>query len=146
MLGERPSDGIDVPSWEAQHEETDRMTFITIGLDIAKSVFQVHVEDVEGHTVTQRRLRRSRVAAAFTRQPAQRGRHGGPWVGALLGRLLLALDHDVRLIQATYVKPFARRRRPVRRIRRCRPVSGGTFSDFGATPVVPRVGKTGRAG
>ena len=38
------------------------MTSITIGLDIAKSVFQVHVEDAEGRTLTQRRLRRSQVA------------------------------------------------------------------------------------
>jgi transposase len=46
------------------------MTSITIGLDIAKSVFQVHVEDAEGRTVTQRRLRRSQVAAFFARQAA----------------------------------------------------------------------------
>ena len=35
------------------------MKAITIGLDIAKSVFQVHVEDGEGRIVAQRRLRRS---------------------------------------------------------------------------------------
>src|SRR3546814_4442813 len=70
MLGERPPDGIDVTSWGAQHEETVRITSITIGLDTAKSVFQVHVEDVEGRTVTRRRLRRSQVAAFLARQAA----------------------------------------------------------------------------
>src|SRR3546814_18134560 len=70
MLGERSPDGIDVTSWGAQHEETVRITSITIGLDTAKSVFQVHVEDVEGRTVTRRRLRRPQVAAFLARQAA----------------------------------------------------------------------------
>src|SRR3546814_16766320 len=70
MLCERPPDGIDVTSWGAQHEETVRITSITIGLDTAKSVFPVHVEDVEGRTVTRRRLRRSQMAAFPARQAA----------------------------------------------------------------------------
>ena len=39
------------------------MKAITIGLDIAKSVFQVHVEDAAGKIVLQKCLRRSQVAA-----------------------------------------------------------------------------------
>jgi hypothetical protein len=37
------------------------MTSITIALEIAKSTYQVHVEDAEGRTVTRRRLRHSQV-------------------------------------------------------------------------------------
>jgi hypothetical protein len=37
------------------------MHAITIGLDIAKSVFQVHAEDADGRIVVQKRLRRSQV-------------------------------------------------------------------------------------
>src|SRR3546814_10063245 len=53
-----------------QQEETVRMNINTIGLDIAKSVFQVHVEDAEGRVVVQRQLRRAQVEAFFARQPA----------------------------------------------------------------------------
>jgi len=43
------------------------MNAITIGLDIAKSVFQVHGEDEKGKVVLQKRLGRARVAAFFAR-------------------------------------------------------------------------------
>ena len=41
----------------------------TIGLDIAKSVFQVHGVDQEGNVVICRRLRRSKVLAFFAEVP-----------------------------------------------------------------------------
>jgi transposase len=41
------------------------MQRITIGLDIAKSVFQVHGEDASGKIVLQKRLRRSQVLSFF---------------------------------------------------------------------------------
>jgi len=80
-----------------------------IGLDIAKSVFQVHGEDAAGQLVLQKRLRRSQVVDFFAKlAPARIGIEacGGAhyW-----GRQLRALGHDVRLIPAAYVKPFVRR-------------------------------------
>lgn len=140
----KPSpDGIDVPSRGTQHEETVRMTSITIGLDVAKSVFQVHVEDAEGRTVTRRRRRRSQAPAFFARQAASvvggEARGSAPY----WGRLLRALGHEVRLTPAAYVRPFLRRRRPMRGMRRRRPVSGGTLSAFGATPVLARFRQDG---
>jgi transposase len=42
----------------------------TIGLDIAKQVFQVHGADKVGRTVLRRKLRRSEVARFFSEQPA----------------------------------------------------------------------------
>ena len=85
------------------------MNAITIGLDIAKSVFQVHGEDQTGKVVIQKRLRRHQVEAFFSKQ-----------LRCLIGieacgtahhwaRTLVALGHDVRLIPAGYVKPFVRR-------------------------------------
>ena len=43
------------------------MQVITIGLDIAKSVFQVHAEDAAGKIVAQKRLRRSQVEPFFAK-------------------------------------------------------------------------------
>src|SRR3546814_8549726 len=109
MLGERSPDGIDVTSWGAQQEETVRITSITIGLETAKSVFQVNVEDVEGRTVTRRRLRRSQVAAFLARQAASVVGIEARGSAYYWGRLLRALGRAVRLIPAAYVKPLVRR-------------------------------------
>ena len=48
-------------------------TITTIGLDIAKSVFQVHGADAEGNVVIRRQLRRRHVLAFF--QKVQPRRH-----------------------------------------------------------------------
>lgn len=85
------------------------MNAITIGLDIGKSIFQVHAEDGEGKVVLQKRLRRSQVEAFFAKlAPARIGIEAcgsaHHW-----GRRLRAQGHQVRLIPAAYVKPFVRR-------------------------------------
>ncbi len=49
------------------------MEAITIGLDIAKSVFQVHGVDAEGEVVVRRQLRRSQVIPFFEKLAA--------WIG-----------------------------------------------------------------
>jgi transposase len=85
------------------------MKRITIGLDIAKSVFQVHAEDASGNVVFQKRLRRSQVLGFFAGlEPALIGIEA---CGSAhyWGRELRALGHEVRLIPAAYVKPFVRR-------------------------------------
>ena len=85
------------------------MKRITIGLDIAKSVFPVHGEGSSGKIVVQKRLRRSQVLAFFAGLgPALIGLEA---CGSAhyWGRELRALGHDVRLIPAAYVKPFVRR-------------------------------------
>ena len=54
MLGGRPLNGIIVPNWPVitrAAKGTVRMQASMIGLDIAKSVFQVYGEDSEGHVV-----------------------------------------------------------------------------------------------
>jgi transposase len=82
---------------------------ITIGLDLAKSVFQVHGVSADGTAVLRRQLRRGQVLAFFARldpcligMEACSGAHHR-------ARELAALGHDVRLMPAAYVKPYLKR-------------------------------------
>ena len=61
------------------------MQIATIGLDLAKTIFQVHGVDAEGGVVIRRRLRRAEVARFFAGARALPGRHGGLCRGPLLG-------------------------------------------------------------
>jgi transposase len=80
-----------------------------IGLDIAKSVFQVHGEDAAGQVVLQKRLRRSQVAPFFAKLAPARIGIEACGSAHYWARELRALGHQVRLIPAAYVKPFVRR-------------------------------------
>jgi transposase len=80
-----------------------------IGLDLAKSVFQVHGVDEAGQVVVRRQLRRSQVEGFFSRlEPAVVGMEacGGAHHWA---RTLQGLGHEVRLMPAAYVKPYLKR-------------------------------------
>ncbi|MBI4183121.1 MAG: IS110 family transposase [Proteobacteria bacterium] len=80
-----------------------------IGLDLAKSVFQVHGVDESGRVVVRRQLRRSQVEGFFARlEPAVVGMEacGGAHHWA---RTLQGLGHEVRLMPAAYVKPYLKR-------------------------------------
>lgn len=85
------------------------MNAITIGLDIAKSVFQVHGEDQNGKVVVQKRLRRGQMQAFFSQLPPSVIGIEACGTAHYWGRTLRALGHEVRLIPAAYVKPFVRR-------------------------------------
>jgi transposase len=82
---------------------------ITIGVDIAKSVFQVHGVDALGVVVIRKRLKRSQVLPFFAKLP-----------GCLVGmeacatahywaREIGKLGHTVRLMPPAYVKPYVKR-------------------------------------
>src|ERR1700751_1441894 len=84
-------------------------TITTIGLDIAKSIFQVHGVDAVGQVVIRRQLKRRYVLAFFRKLPS-----------CLIGmeacasahhwwRELQALGHTVRLMPPAYVKPYVER-------------------------------------
>ena len=84
------------------------MMVATIGLDIAKHIFQVHGADSEGRPLLQRRLRRSQVAGFFANVPpclvgmeACCGAHY--W-----GRVIARFGHRVRLIAPQFVKPYVK--------------------------------------
>jgi transposase len=84
-------------------------TVTTIGLDIAKSVFQVHGIDGGGHVVIRRQIKRRRVLAFFQRLPRclvgiEACASAHHW-----SRELQALGHTVRLMPPAYVKPYVKR-------------------------------------
>ena len=83
----------------------------TIGLDIAKSVFQVHGVDADGQVVLRRKLKRRYVVAFFEKlapclvgiEACASSHH---WA-----RQLQALGHNVRLMPPAYVKPYVKRQK-----------------------------------
>jgi transposase len=82
---------------------------VTIGLDLAKSVFQVHGVDAAGEVVVRRQIRRSQLLQFFGRQPSclvgmEACASSHHWA-----RELIALGHDVKLMPAQYVKPYVKR-------------------------------------
>ena len=80
----------------------------TIGLDIAKNVFQVHGVDAEGAVVRQR-LTRSRMLKFFAKLPSCLIGIEACASSHYWARELVALGHDVKLMPAQYVKPYVKR-------------------------------------
>lgn len=81
----------------------------TIGLDIAKSVFQVHGIDAAGEVVVRKRLSRARVIPFFAKLPRCLVGIEACSTSHHWARELIALGHDVRLMPAQYVKPYVKR-------------------------------------
>jgi transposase len=86
-------------------------TITTIGLDIAKSVFQVHGVDAGGQVIVRRQLKRRYVLTFFQKlSPCLVGIEAcgssHHW-----SRELQALGHTVRLIPPAYVKPYVKRQK-----------------------------------
>src|SRR5512132_3594524 len=104
---------MDMGAVEASHdsEELPMQTITTIGLDIAKSVFQVHGVDAGGQVVLRRQLRRRHVLAFFQKLPPclvgiEACASSHHW-----SRELQALGHAVRLMPPAYVKPYVKRQK-----------------------------------
>ena len=81
----------------------------TIGLDIAKSVFQVHGVDAGGEVIVRKRLSRARVIPYFAKLPRCLVGIEACSTSHHWARELIALGHDVRLMPAQYVKPYVKR-------------------------------------
>jgi transposase len=86
-------------------------TITTIGLDIAKSVFQVHGVGADGQVVVRRQLKRRYVLAFFQKLPPclvgiEACASSHHW-----SRELQALGHTVRLMPPAYVKPYVKRQK-----------------------------------
>ena len=81
----------------------------TIGLDIAKSVFQIHGVDVEGAVVIRKRVNRAKVLEFFAALPSCLvGIEACP-TAHHWSRRLQALGHTVRLMPPSYVKAYLKR-------------------------------------
>src|SRR5918997_968861 len=85
------------------------MQITTIGLDLAKHVFQVHGIDAAGNVVLKKRLRRSQVHTFFAGLPLCLVGMEACATAHFWARELSALGHDVRLMPAQYVKAYLRR-------------------------------------
>lgn len=81
----------------------------TIGLDLAKQIFQVHGADADGVPVFNRRLRRAEVLRFFEKQPSCLVGIEACGSSHYWAREIAALGHEVRLIPPAYVKPFVKR-------------------------------------
>jgi transposase len=81
----------------------------TIGLDLAKSVFQVHGVDASGRTVLCRQLRRSQVLPFFKKLPPCLVGMEACATSHYWARELVKLGHEVRMMPARYVKPYVKR-------------------------------------
>jgi transposase len=85
------------------------MRITTLGVDLAKSVFQRHGVDAEGRVVLRKKLRRTAVLDFLRDLPPcligmEACASSHPWA-----RQIAALGHEARLIPPAYVKPYVKR-------------------------------------
>jgi len=84
-------------------------TITTVGVDIAKSVFQVHGVDADGNIVIRRQVKRRYVLAFFQKLPPCLVGIEACASSHYWSRELQALGHTVRLMPPAYVKPYVKR-------------------------------------
>ena len=85
------------------------MEVSTIGLDLAKNVFQVHGVDASGRIVIRKAIRRSQVLPFFAKLAPCLVGIEACGTSHHWARGLLSLGHDVRLMPPAYVKPYVKR-------------------------------------
>ena len=83
----------------------------TIGLDLAKSVFQAHGADASGAVLFRKKLSRGKVLPFLASQPSAMVAMEACASAHHWGREIAALGHKVRLIAPRYVKPFVKRQK-----------------------------------
>jgi transposase len=85
------------------------MQVTTVGLDLAKNIFQVHGVTENGEVVFNQALRRAQLFAFFEKLPPCLVGMEACGSSHHWARQLSKLGHDVRLIPAMYVKPYVKR-------------------------------------
>jgi transposase len=84
------------------------MQMTTIGIDLAKQVFQLHGVDVHGKTVLKKRLSRSALGPFMANVPPCRVGLEACASAHYWSRQLRAFGHDVRLMSPQFVKPYVK--------------------------------------
>lgn len=87
------------------------MQITTIGLDLAKSVFQLHAVDANGVVVWRKKLRRSALLDTLAKLPACLVGMEACATSHYWARQISALGHEVRLMPPAYVKAYLRRQK-----------------------------------
>lgn len=87
------------------------MHITTIGLDLAKSVFQAHGIDGTGNIVLVKKLHRKQMLPFFSKLPpcligVEACATAHHWA-----RVLIAMGHEVRIMPPSYVKGYVKRER-----------------------------------
>ena len=82
---------------------------VTIGVDLAKNVFQIHGVDAEGTVVVRRQLRRRQMLPFFKKQSACLVGIEACATSHHWARQLVELGHQVKLMPPRYVKPYVKR-------------------------------------
>ena len=90
---------------------TDLSSVTTVGLDLAKHVFQVHGADASGRVVVAKAIRRNKLLEFFASLPPclvglEASGSAHHWA-----RELIKLGHDARMMPPAYVKPYIRRQK-----------------------------------
>src|SRR4051812_8089279 len=83
----------------------------TIGLDLAKNVFQAHGADASGAVLFCKKLRRHQVLTFFAARPSCTVAMEVCSSSHHWAREISRLGHQVRLIPPAYVKPFVKRQK-----------------------------------
>src|SRR4051795_9115972 len=84
------------------------MKITTIGIDLAKNVFQVHGVDVQGKVVLKKQFKRDQMAAFFANMPACLIGMEACGSAHHWARQLQALGHTVKLMAPQFVKPYVK--------------------------------------
>ena len=90
---------------------TDLSSVTTVGLDLAKHVFQVHGVDASGRVIIARAFRRKDVLALFAQLPECLVGMEACGSAHHWARELIKLGHDARMMPPAYVKPYVRRQK-----------------------------------
>jgi transposase len=83
----------------------------TIGLDLAKNVFQVHGADASGAPVLKKKIRRDQVLTFFSELPPCLVAMEACSSAHCWARQIARFGHKTRLIAPAYVKPFVKRQK-----------------------------------
>lgn len=104
--------GIDVPKWKCQQalelKGASTMKISTVGIDLAKNVFQVHAVDEHGKVAWRKQLRRDQMTAFFVNLPPCLIGMEACGSAHHWARTLQGFGHTVHLMSPQFVKPYVK--------------------------------------